>query len=105
MQVYLGEQKNILDEYGETLTSQAAQIAANEENISLKVSTQEFSSYKTTVTQNIATAKTEAINTAAEDATEKADAAKSDAITTAAADAATKQYRRWQMQKTIRTKK
>ena len=90
LQVYLGEQKNILDEYGETLTSQAAQIAANEENISLKVSTQEFSSYKTTVTQNIATAKTEAINTAAEDATEKADAAKSDAITTAAADAATK---------------
>lgn len=90
LQVVLTEQENTIEEYGETLISHAAQIAANEENISLKVSTQEFSSYKTTVTQNIATAKTEAINTAAEDATEKADAAKSDAITTAAADAATK---------------
>lgn len=90
LQVVLTEQENTIEEYGGTLISHAAQIAANEENISLKVSTQEFSSYKTTVTQNIATAKTEAINTAAEDATEKADAAKSDAITTAAADAATK---------------
>lgn len=90
LQVVLTEQENTIEEYGGTLISYAAQIAANEENISLKVSTQEFSSYKTTVTQNIATAKTEAINTAAEDATEKADAAKSDAITTAAADAATK---------------
>ena len=90
LQVYLGEQENILDEYGETLTSQAAQITANEENISLKVSSQEFTSYKTTVTNSINTAKTEAINTAAEDATEKADAAQSAAVTAAAADATTK---------------
>lgn len=90
LQVYLGEQENILDEYGETLTSQAAQIAANEESIALKVSSQEFTSYKTTVTNSINTAKTEAINTAAEDATEKADAAQSAAITAAAADATTK---------------
>ena len=90
LQVYLGEQKNILDEYGETLTSQAAQIAANEESIALKVSSQEFTSYKTTVTNSINTAKTEAINTAAEDATEKADAAQSAAISTAAKDARTK---------------
>ena len=90
LQVYLGEQENILDEYGETLISQAAQIAANEESIALKVSSQEFTSYKTTVTSSINTAKTEAINIAAEDATEKADAAQSVAISTAAADATEK---------------
>ena len=88
--VFLEEQENILDEYGETLTSQAAQITANEENISLKVSSQEFTSYKTTVTNSINTAKTEAINTAAEDATEKANAAQSAAISAAAKDAQTK---------------
>lgn len=88
--VFLEEQENILDEYGETLTSQAAQITANEENISLKVSSQEFTSYKTTVTNSINTAKTEAINTAAEDATEKANVAQSAAISAAAKDAQTK---------------
>lgn len=90
LQVYLGEQENIIEEYGETLTSQAAQIAANEESIALKVSSQEFTSYKTTVTNSIATAKTEAINAAASDATEKANSAKNAAIATAAEDATEK---------------
>ena len=79
LQVYLGEQENIIEEYGETLTSQAAQIAANEESIALKVSTQEFSSYKTTVTNDISAAKTEAINTASSDAATKAAQALADA--------------------------
>jgi len=43
-----------------------------------------------TVTTNIATAKSEAISTAASDATTKANTAKSEAISTAAADATTK---------------
>ena len=90
LQVYLNEQENIIEEHGETLTSHAAQIAANEESISLKVSSQEFTSYKTTVTNSIATAKTEAINTAASDATEKANSAKNAAIATAAEDATEK---------------
>lgn len=90
LQVYLGEQENIIEEYGETLTSQAAQIAANEESIALKVSTQEFSSYKTAVANDISAAKTDAINTAASDATEKANAAQSAAVSAAAKDAQTK---------------
>lgn len=90
LQVYLNEQANTIEEHGETLTSHASQIAANQESINLKVSSQEFTSYKTTVTNSINTAKTEAINTAAEDASEKADAAQSAAVSTAAADATTK---------------
>lgn len=53
LQVTLTEQENMLNEHGETLTSQAARIAANEESIALKVSTQEFSAYKTTMNQNL----------------------------------------------------
>lgn len=86
----LQEQENTLTEHGETLSDHTAKIEANQESIALKVSSQEFTTYKTTVTQDIEAAKETAISTAATDASKKADAAKSAAISTAAADATTK---------------
>lgn len=87
---FLQEQENTLTEHGETLSDHTAKIEANQESIALKVSSQEFTTYKTTVTQDIEAAKETAISTAATDASKKADAAKSAAISTAAADATTK---------------
>ncbi|MDY2726205.1 MAG: hypothetical protein SOV36_05245, partial [Anaerostipes faecalis] len=74
----------------EQISKHDTRITATESAISLKVSTSDFNSYKTTVTGQISTAKSEAINTAARDATTKANNAKSSAISTAAADAKTK---------------
>lgn len=74
----------------EQISKHDTRITATESAISLKVSTSDFNSYKTTVTGQISTAKSEAINTAASDATTKANNAKSSAISTAAADAKTK---------------
>lgn len=74
----------------EQISSHDTRITAAENAISLKVSTSDFTSYKTTVTGQISTAKTEAINAAASDATTKANNAKSAAISAAASDATTK---------------
>ena len=57
LNVELTEQKQLTTEHGETLTDHAARITANENAIKLKVSTQEYESYKTTVNGEIATAK------------------------------------------------
>ena len=57
LNVELAEQKQLTTEHGETLTDHAARITANENAIKLKVSTQEYESYKTTVNGEIATAK------------------------------------------------
>lgn len=50
LNVELTEQKQPTTEHGETLTDHAARITANENAIKLKVSTQEYESYKTTIT-------------------------------------------------------
>lgn len=57
LNVELTEQKQLTTEHGETLTDHAARITANENAVKLKVSTQEYESYKTTVNGEIATAK------------------------------------------------
>lgn len=57
LNVELTEQRQLTTEHGETLTDHAARITANENAIKLKVSTQEYESYKTTVDGEIATAK------------------------------------------------
>lgn len=57
LNVELTEQRQLAAEHGETLTDHAARITANENAIKLKVSTQEYESYKTTVNGEIATAK------------------------------------------------
>lgn len=57
LNVELTEQRQLTTEHGETLTDHAARITANENAIKLKVSTQEYESYKTTVNGEIATAK------------------------------------------------
>ena len=57
LNVELTEQRRLTTEHGETLTDHATRITANENAIRLKVSTQEYESYKTTVNGEIATAK------------------------------------------------
>lgn len=57
LNVELTEQRQLTTEHGETLTDHATRITANENAIKLKVSTQEYESYKTTVDGEIATAK------------------------------------------------
>lgn len=57
LNVELTEQRQLTTEHGETLTDHATRITANENAIKLKVSTQEYESYKTTVNGEIATAK------------------------------------------------
>lgn len=57
LNVALAEQSQAISEHGETLTDHATKIAANEKGISLKVSTQEYESYKTTVNGEITSAK------------------------------------------------
>ena len=57
LNVELTEQRRLTTEHGETLTDHATRITANENAIKLKVSTQEYESYKTTVNGEIATAK------------------------------------------------
>lgn len=54
--VFLEEQENTIDEYGETLATHEAKIAATEQSISLTVSSQEFENYKTTAGQQISSA-------------------------------------------------
>ena len=53
----LTEQRQLTTEHGGNPTDDAARITANENAIKLKVSTQEYESYKTTVNGEIATAK------------------------------------------------
>lgn len=78
-----------------TVSDKAASIEANLNGITQRVSSTE-STISTHTTQigavdgKINTAKTDAINTAATDATNKANKAKTDAISTASADATTK---------------
>lgn len=57
LNVALTEQSQAISEHGETLTDHATKIAANEKGISLKVSTQEYESYKNTVNGEITSAK------------------------------------------------
>ncbi|MDO4601176.1 MAG: tail fiber domain-containing protein [Eubacteriales bacterium] len=57
LNVELTEQRQLTTEHGETLTDHAARITANENAVKLKVSTQEYESYKTRVNGEIATAK------------------------------------------------
>ena len=78
-----------------TVSDKAASIEANLNGITQRVSSTEstISTHTTqigTVDGKINTAKTDAINTAATDATNKANKAKTDAISTASADATTK---------------
>ncbi|MDO4553713.1 MAG: phage tail spike protein [Lachnospiraceae bacterium] len=68
-----------IESHTETLSTHSAEIKATQDSIALKVSTQEYESYKTTVTGQIATAKSEAVSTAANDATTKANSALSSA--------------------------
>lgn len=72
------------------VTNAESSITQNATQISQKVSSTDFNTYKTTVTSNIATAKSEAISAAATDATTKANNAKDAAISAAATDASTK---------------
>lgn len=81
LDVVLSEQSQAISDQQETLTDHWAAIQANQESIALKVSSQEFTSYKSTVTAEISTAKNEAVSTAAADAADKADQALSDAKT------------------------
>lgn len=90
LKILLEEQSNTITEQGKTLTSHGTQIKANQDSINLKVSGQEFNTYKTTVSGDIEEAKNAAIGTASTDATTKANNAKSAAVTAAAADAKTK---------------
>lgn len=82
----LTEQTQLISEHGETLTDHATRITANENAIKLTVSTQEFTTYQSTMTGQISAAKSEAIGTAASDATTKAN----NALASAKADATTK---------------
>ena len=59
----------------ETISNHESRISRTETDISLKVSSSDFESYKTTVTGTIDTAKSEAINAASADAISKADQA------------------------------
>lgn len=59
----------------ETISNHESRISRTETDISLKVSSSDFESYKTTVTGTIDTAKSEAISAAEADATSKADQA------------------------------
>ncbi|MDO4170315.1 MAG: hypothetical protein Q4D45_10485 [Lachnospiraceae bacterium] len=64
-----------------TKAEMEAAIKVASDKIDLKVSTNDFNSYKTTVTGAINTAKSEAVNTAASDATKKANDALANAKT------------------------
>ena len=79
LDVALSEQSQTIAEHEETLSSHESRITANAQSISLAVTTQEFTTYKGTVDGKIATAKEEAISTAENDATQKADQALEDA--------------------------
>lgn len=57
LNVALSEQTQLITEQGETLSDHAAKIAANEKAIALRVTTQDFNSYKTTTDGEIASAK------------------------------------------------
>lgn len=57
LNVALTEQSQVISEQGETLTDHATRIAANENAISLRVTTQVYESYKATVDSEIASAK------------------------------------------------
>lgn len=57
LNVALTEQTQLITDHGETLTDHATRITANENAIKLKVSTQEYESYKSTVNNEIASAK------------------------------------------------
>lgn len=61
LNVALSEQETTITEYGGQISDHEARITANEESILLKVSTQDFSSYKTTVNAQIDSAKSEVI--------------------------------------------
>lgn len=91
LNVLLQEQINTITEHGKSLSTQEARITANEKAINLKVDTQTYTTDKTTINNSIATTlrdskayadtkKSEAISTAATDATTKANAAKDTAI-------------------------
>lgn len=82
----LGVTNATIATHAEKLSDHDTRITANESAIKLKVSTQEYESYKTTVTGAISTAKSEAISTAASDATTKAN----NALASAKTDATTK---------------
>lgn len=81
LNVALSEQSQAISDQQETLADHWTAIQANQESIALKVSSQEFTSYKSTVTAEITTAKNEAVSTAAADAADKADQALADAKT------------------------
>ncbi len=57
LNVALSEQTQLITEHGETLTDHATRITASENDIRLKVSTQDFNSYKTTVNGELTSAK------------------------------------------------
>lgn len=57
LNVAMTEQTQLLTEHGETLTDHATRIEANENAISLRVTTQVYESYKSTVDGEIASAK------------------------------------------------
>ncbi len=57
LNVELSEKTQLITEQGEKLTDHAARIAANENAISLRVTTQEYESNKTTINNEIASAK------------------------------------------------
>lgn len=57
LNVALTEQTQLISEHGETLTDHATKIAANENAISLRVTTQVYDSYKSVVDGEIASAK------------------------------------------------
>ena len=91
LNVLLQEQTNTITEHGTSLATHEARITANENSINLKVDTQTYTTDKTTINSSIATTlrdskayadtkKSEAISTAATDATTKANAAKDTAI-------------------------
>lgn len=86
----LEETNTTVATHAEQISSHEARITATEKSIELKVSSTEFTSYQTTVTNAINTAKSSAISTAASDATAKANNAKNSAISAASADATTK---------------
>lgn len=65
----------LINSQAETISDHETRISQTETDISLKVSSSDFESYKTTVTGAINTAKSEAISAASADATSKADQA------------------------------
>lgn len=56
LNVALTEQSQLITEHGETLTDHASKISANESAISLRVTTQEYQAYKSTVEKEIVSA-------------------------------------------------